>query len=316
VSDALYRLIKSCDTAMKHRYSYHEVQHEWPEGELARLVAARLLHPIESADRVHCMECWNLEEVHYMRNQGKTAAYVQCSRCGANQVPSEWLQQWQMSCDDLIRIVMEQLSPSGPRNEVVRDRIWCLGKVRLAQANRNIYFGRALDEVDSWEVIQQAGIASRSVLFTPALTPKADPRTDAKPIVIPLTNVLSWQGDDLHFDREFVEAEVADLTPTDPVVSPQKRGSRLSLIERLTNEMSQHLLAARDYAFTEQSRTGEARLLPRPTKEILARQLSVHPSSVTRAFQDEKARDLNYLWELANDLERIMEFAGNRVKLQ
>ena len=174
MSDVLHLLIEASDHAVHHCYSYHETHHEWPSGELDRLLAAGLLHPVEPADRVNCGECWRLEEVLFMHDQGKTAVYVQCPRCGANEVSSEWLQQWQATCDDLIRILNERISPSGSCTELVEQRIWRLGNVRLAEANRSVYFGRALDAADAWQVLNQAGIAARSVLFVPALTPSPD----------------------------------------------------------------------------------------------------------------------------------------------
>ena len=82
------------------------------------------------------------------------------------------------------------------------------------------------------------------------------------------------------------------------------------VIEMLTGEMHEHLRAARDHAVDTLDRTGTPQLLPRPQRDFLARNLNVHKSSATRAFQDDEARELQYLWELAADLDRILHRGG------
>jgi len=76
--------------------------------------------------------------------------------------------------------------------------------------------------------------------------------------------------------------------------------------------MKEHLKAARDHAFDTLDRTGMPQLLPRPQRDFLAKKLGVHKSSVTRAFNDREANELRFLWELAADLDRILEHAGCR----
>ena len=88
------------------------------------------------------------------------------------------------------------------------------------------------------------------------------------------------------------------------------RGSRLAVIEMLTGEMQEHLRAARDHAVDTLDRTGTPQLLPRPQRDFLARKLNVHKSSVTRAFQDDESRELQFLWDLAADLDRILHRGG------
>jgi hypothetical protein len=67
------------------------------------------------------------------------------------------------------------------------------------------------------------------------------------------------------------------LTLGGPVPSPKanrrlrKRDTRAAKIERLTDEMRQHMCAARDYAFFTQGQKGTPELLPRPLKKDLSR---------------------------------------------
>ena len=53
--------------------------------------------------------------------------------------------------------------------------------------------------------------------------------------------------------------------------------------------------------------TGSPKLLPRPSKEELGQTSQVSPSSVTRCFQDEQGEKLRLMWELAADLDRILD---------
>ncbi|MAD79965.1 MAG: hypothetical protein CMJ50_03855 [Planctomycetaceae bacterium] len=89
-----------------------------------------------------------------------------------------------------------------------------------------------------------------------------------------------------------------------------KRGPRAALITELTRELQEHLRTARDHAFDTMDRTGTPQLLPRPQKDFLAKKLDVHKSTVTRAFSDDEARELCFLWDLADDLDRILERGG------
>ena len=81
----------------------------------------------------------------------------------------------------------------------------------------------------------------------------------------------------------------------------------MAVIEMLTHEMQEHLRAVRDHAVDALDRTGTPQLLPRPSRDLLARKVGVHKSRVTRAFQDTEARELRFLWDLAADLDRILE---------
>jgi hypothetical protein len=129
--------------------------------------------------------------------------------------------------------------------------------------------------------------------------------------------VLSWEGTVIHFDHEYVEGQLADTLAALPQQAPDKpprpkRGSRAALIEALTHELGEHLRSARDYAVATEDRTGTPQLLPRPKQELLARKLNVDKSSVSRCLSDRSARELRFLWDVAGDVDRILEHAGRQ----
>lgn len=87
---------------------------------------------------------------------------------------------------------------------------------------------------------------------------------------------------------------------------PAKCAWRLTLISRLMKAMIEHVRSARDYAHVTQRQMGLPQLLPRPTQRQLASQLGVSQASVNRCLTDPTARELQHLWNLAVDVDRIM----------
>jgi predicted RNA-binding Zn-ribbon protein involved in translation (DUF1610 family) len=316
--DVLAKVLTSAEGVYPPVFSFDDVS-RWPPGELERCVAAGLLRPGQSATVLTCPECGESEEVFLLQDSltKQSHAYVRCGEVGPVEIPGERLRLWELTFTQLMDTVFAGVALTGLREEIVRDRVWRLGKTRWASASRNVYFARGLHRRDTWQVIHQAKLTPRSVVFVPARLPEIDARVDAMPLVIPLTAAVSWENDALHFDQSYVEAEIAGTLATldrqtadKPHTAP--RGSRLVVIEMLTREMQEHLRAARDHAVDTLNRTGTPQLLPRPQRDFLARKIGVHKSRITRAFQDSEARQLRYLWDLANDLDRILEHAGCR----
>jgi hypothetical protein len=320
MSEALQAVLKSAEGFYPPVFSYDRVE-RWPEGELNRCIAAGLLRPGQPAECVTCRECGETEVVVLIENSvtKEMCAYTSCLEVGPVQIPMERLTQWEMSYEQLMDVVFASVQLSGSREEIVRDRVWRLGRANWGGASRNVYFARGLQRRDAWQVMNQAKFSERSVVFVPARLPEEDSRIEVLPFVIPLTAVISWQGTSIHFDQEFVEAEIASAVArqverSDSRQPPPSRGPRLALIEALTREMQEHLRAARDHALDTLDRTGTPKLLPRPQRDFLAKKLGVHKSRVTRAFAEEKAYELRLLWDLAADLDRILKHAGCRTR--
>jgi hypothetical protein len=206
-------------------------------------------------------------------------------------------------------VVFADIALSGNRTQLVHERVWRLGKATWGGAARNVYFARGLHRRDAWQVLNEARLTTRSVIFVPVHTPEPDSRIEVLPAVIPPTMAISWEGTTIHFDHDYVEAELKDALATQGDGNkPQlmKRSPRAALIAELTREMQEHLRAARDHAVDTMDQTGTPQLLPRPQKDFLAKKVGVNKSTVTRAFSDDGARELCFLWELADDLDRIL----------
>lgn len=314
MSDNLMRLLRLADYTTVVDCQYDEVA-QWPAGELDRCLTTGLLSPAEPAQSVVCEECGEIEDVVLMESvvTPPFAPYVRCALAGAYRISRERLQRWQMSIHQLIDVAFREIDLVGIRHELVRMRIWRLGKSRWAGTQWNVYFGRALQCGDAWQIVNQASVPARSVLFVPSRTPDADIRVAKMPIVIGLDTVVSWNGDNLQIDHAFVEQQLAsELAVLSAEKSFPKRGSRAALIESICRELAEHLRAARDYAEETLDRTGAPRLLPRPTKELLARRLGVNQSTISRCFEDKSGGEIRMLWEVAANLDRLMSAAGCR----
>jgi AraC-like DNA-binding protein len=311
MSESLVRLVRQIDHTTVVETQYDEVA-SWPKGELDRYLAAGLLSPAEPAHSLVCEECGELEEVILLDSivTPPFAPFLRCGKAGPYRVAMERLQRWQMSVLQLVDALFRHVPLIGSREEVVRHRIWRLGKVRWAGVFWQVYFGRALQRRDAWHAINQAAFPARSVLFVPSKAYQADVRILKMPVVIGLDTVISWNGEALAFDQAQVEQQLAlelaasQMTPTSKPLP--KRATRTALIEQLRRELEEHLRSARDYAQVTQDRTGTPELLPRPTMEFLAKRLGVNKSTISRCFEDESGGDLRFMWEMAADVDRIV----------
>lgn len=89
-------------------------------------------------------------------------------------------------------------------------------------------------------------------------------------------------------------------------VVSRKRAQRATAIDALKKAIRAHLQSARDYAEDLMKRGKPPKLLPRPTQQLLARQLNLSESAVCRALRDESAVELRILWETANSLDKVL----------
>jgi len=127
--------------------------------------------------------------------------------------------------------------------------------------------------------------------------------------VFALERYLLLDGESLRFDTRAVEERLAELGlggDGRKKAAKRRRASRTANIEKLTQAMMEHVRTARKAAFDARDRTGTPILLPRPTLEELARRTGISPSTVSRCLKDPEARELQFLWELAVDLDRLM----------
>jgi predicted RNA-binding Zn-ribbon protein involved in translation (DUF1610 family) len=231
--DALFTVLTSVEGVNPPIFSCDDVS-RWPAGDLERCIASGLVRPGRSATELSCPGCAESGEVLVLRDKvtGQSHAYVRCAQCGLAAVPWEFLQTWELTFTQLIDVLFAGIPFAGFRDEIVRNRVWCLGKKRWAGASRSDFFARALHRQDAWQVLHQAKLPVRSVVFVPTRLPNADARTDPLPTIVPPSAVVSCENRTLRFDEAYVEAEITGiLARLDSEVAdkrrPSPRGSRL-----------------------------------------------------------------------------------------
>jgi hypothetical protein len=315
VSESLRQILWAVESDDLPVFDYDCVV-RWEPGELARCLAAGLFSPAEPSRFLTCYECGELHdsEVVFFPHvvTGELRAAIACT-LGEVLVPLERLQRWQMPIGTFLDVVFAHIERNGPPAEIASGRVWRLGKAKWANSQWNVFFARRLHWSDAWKVFNQAQFPARSVVFTPQHVAELDERIIRRPTMLPLREVLTWgEGPKFVFDHAYVEDHLAELLRSiaaQPVKKkPRKQGPRPAHINAIMSELQQHLRAARDYAITTRDRTGAPALLKPPTKETLAKLVGVHKSTVTHCFRDESAVMLNYLWNLAHDVDRILEY--------
>lgn len=281
----------------------------WPEGELEHCIAQGLFVPDEPSEQVPCRQCGELADVHLSTSPLTAGTAGLSCECGPDRVPLLWVSCWRLAFSRFQNRLSGAIGIDDNWHEVVRDRVWRLGKWHVAGASRNVYMARQLRRVDTFQVFQQARFPAGSVVFVPSQMPSPELRIEPVPMLIPLVDVLRWDGDGFALDKAHVEDQLrAAADASDDNADVRKRDSRFSAIGLLKQELVEHLRSARDYAVETRQRRGTPELLPRPTREQLAKRAGVHRTTVTRCLEDGSAPELLSLWNLAADLDQILAY--------
>ena len=141
-----------------------------------------------------------------------------------------------------------------------------------------------------------------------------------KMLLVPLCEILQPQGDALIVTsawEEYLQAfcQMVEVTLPGNYRNKRpaaKRSERAANIEKIEKFMEEHLLAARDHAYSRKQYGMEPVLLPRPEQQDIARQLDLSPSAVSRCFKDPQAKILRILWDTANSLDDVMKYKRQR----
>jgi hypothetical protein len=191
--------------------------------------------------------------------------------------------------------------------------LWQVGKANWAGRSRQILFVRAFRQ---GRCDQAIGILCRhkmAVVFAPTGAGAARWHQAAGNLVIPLDAVLAFDGDRLALDVDDIEARIVDAgmgSATQKKRTTKKRADMAAKIEALTAEVVKYLVAARDHAFDTMERTGEPKLLERPSKKTFCDLAGLEAYDFSRCYDDGEARELRLYWEMTQDLAQIMKFKG------
>ena len=203
--------IWTCADAQQARFSGAEVA-AWPEGHAERLTAAGVLRRDDNATTVVCDACHeeHVEEVGLIESPAGSAvrAYIHCPEAGRVRVPMDMLKQWVVDFDGLARAAARGLDLAGEVEEIVRARLWFLGKTRIGGRSRDVFLARGATWIDAPGVhsaCERLNASKGALVLVPGEVPPQDVWTGEPPAVVALKLVAGLEEDHLTFDRDHLE---------------------------------------------------------------------------------------------------------------
>lgn len=285
----------------------------WDAGDRDWLLSSGLVRAGPPLTELPCDECGELHDVLFVSDaHGESHAYLRCPE-GPTEVSANRLGRWQVDIASLLAYVLPTVRRAFQITEVIPGMLWNVGMGTWAQSRWGVFFVRCLHSRTVRMAVRQFQFPPKSAIFTP--TVNLWERIDGLPRTIPLTNIVSLDATGIHVDDEYVAAQLGEYDSPKPtkVDRPiRKRAVRTATIEALTKLMVEHVKAARDHAFATLDHHGAPELLPRPTRRDLAKLAGTTEITAGRCLRDPAARELQFLWSLADDLERIMEYRTQR----
>lgn len=265
------------------------------------LLDAGLIRPGEYERSYYCEDCFEFGEVtwHDLPDGGQRV--VNRCECSIYPLKPEQLRSWRVVTPVLIQKIGEAMEFKPPFTESLSQLVWSFGR----KSRREFYFVGNLTSEDD------AAVKGFLMPYPTAVLLAATDWTRQK-LGNMLPNNLCFsleamttldESCRLHVDMAEMEKEIAPVVNVKKKSSP-RRGNRAANIERLTHELSQHLIAARDHAWT----TGN--LLPRPSMQALGKMVGIDKYDVTRCMKDEDAVKLRYMWKVAADIKLLQDWKG------
>jgi hypothetical protein len=275
------------------------------------------LRPAEPVRALPCPECDGARLLPLAFIQHQTTklshAYLACPECGSVEIDVRQLERWRIDPLAVVKTMTRNLFPaSNLPAEILPGRLWRVGKVALAGKPREIFFTCGFRPSLGTAVLGALHGRTKSVLWMPSEIGVSRWSKATSHLVLALDSLAVSAQQEVELDQQLLESRVAaHFCEMPKKTKPKRRSVRMANIEALQRELREHLRAARDHAVTSRDLSGEAQLLPRPTKEELGKRARVSPSAVTRCFSDEAGANLRLMWEWAADLDRILTFREN-----
>jgi hypothetical protein len=281
-----------------------------------RVLDLRLLRPAAASATARCPECGSghVGTAHRLldRRTGRVVVHLSCPTCGPTRVEPDELRRWAVDVPNLLSAVVAAAGGRGEPTELVPGHVWRLGHVTWCGRPRETYFVRCLHEGSRAAVTAALARHPKAALM---FATEAAARKWAGPTnpTLALESIVSLGPAGLDLDPSAVEGRLAAAGLLDGPKrrpKPKRRGPRASNIERIQEALVDHIRAARDRAFVDQDLGHTPILLPRPTQQELAGLLGLGESDVSRCLNDPRAPVLRQLWEMAADLNAVMNFRG------
>ena len=201
----------ACADAQHARFSGAELA-AWPEGHAGMLIAAGLLRRDDNATTVVCDACQegHVEEVVLVESPpgSPVRAYIHCPEAGRVAVPMDSLKQWIVDFHGLARAAAIGLDLAGEVEEIVRARLWLLGKATIGGRSRDVFLARGatwIDAPSAFGACERLNASKGALVLVPGEVPSHDVWTGEAPAVVALKLVARLEEDRLTFDRDHLE---------------------------------------------------------------------------------------------------------------
>ncbi len=203
--------IWACADAPQARFSGAEVA-AWPDGHAEILTAAGILRRDDNATTVVCDACHegHVEEVVLIESPAGSAirAYIPCPQAGCVSIPVDAVKQWVVDFEGLAGAAARGLDLGGEVEEIVRARLWFLGRTTLARRSRDVYLARGATWIDAPGVFgacERLNTSKGALVLVPGEVPPLYAWTGEPPAVVALRLVARLEEDRLMLDRDHLE---------------------------------------------------------------------------------------------------------------
>ena len=285
----------------------------FPAGKVEAFRKAGLLQPGETARFITCRECADdhaAKVEHISGPDGKSRFFAVCPQNGRFEVSRERLLQCCVDFEPVLVAVIAALGAAGDLETVVPGRVWKLGRATLGGRTRTLWAVRGMAWPDAAVVAREVPKGRSPVVFVFGRLP-TDGLLDVPPdSLVELRGVVSLRSGELAVATEAVDGQIRGVAAEPHAKKAKKRSSRAACIDALKKALREHLIAARDHAYSSRNKDQGPKLLLRPTQQQLADRLNVSVSAVCRAINDSSDRELPILWDMANDIHQIMKYKG------
>ncbi len=196
----------------------------WPEGALDFFIDHRLLCPTTLA---HSLECDGCEDRCFMPvaipsadAPITTGPFIICNQqghIGRVEIDPNRLRRWQVDMGFLAGVLSKLLGIDQTPNELIRQRLWDLGRVSLASGLSEVFLARGLGWTDTEETFGNNREMKESIaplIFTPGKTTKGSmPHAS----LFSLARMLHIYEGQLVFDTDGISRAIAAKSKLDTV---------------------------------------------------------------------------------------------------
>jgi len=231
-SEGVLRLVLAAADDVGRVFDHTDLA-EWPAGLLEEVLALGILRPSAGGLTAVCPSCDD-RHVEIVRRRagpdGEQRLFIYCPEQLRVEVTADMCRGWEIDPAGLAAAVARAMSPRGTASEVVRDRMWRVGRLGVGGTKRAVVLARRMGEGDAASIANHVGPGGRQIVLVPSRAPDDRVWPGAVPAVIRLADIASIEDGLLRLDHESTMAtireadgiaEAGGLLPVDPEVKKQ-----------------------------------------------------------------------------------------------